>query len=101
MSMPTIFSFQLGYSLKRRHIYIVLILLWVHLSEFRLFYSLVETPARLILAIIIALAISDSLDGYIERWWTADEDRFSEFGRNWWRGLMNKVYNDLNRQNWY
>lgn len=86
MSIP-FFSFEMGYSIKRRHLYIVLILIWLYLDG-----KTIKTESGLILAIIIIIGITDVIDGIIDRWWITSDYYKETKVRNWWKGAMNLIY---------
>ena len=76
----------MSYSLKRRHIYIVLGLIY---------YLGLDNLSKLIFFIILVMFISDILDGLIERMWLNDKPKVSKYGRNWWRGFWSIAYESL------
>jgi hypothetical protein len=78
-------SFELSYSLKRRHVYIVLVLIYL---------IGLDDLSRLILYIILVMLFSDILDGIIERIWINDY-RSEKYGKNWWRGFWSMFYDSL------
>lgn len=86
MAIPQLATFEMSYSLKRRHIYIVLGLIY---------YFGLDDLSTLFFFIILFMASSDMLDGLFERIWMNDKDRVKEYGRNWWRGALSMFYKSL------
>ncbi|MFW9855486.1 MAG: hypothetical protein ACFFFG_10520 [Candidatus Thorarchaeota archaeon] len=97
MNPPTLLSLERNYSLKRRHFYIGLVLLWSHLAEHSPLHQFVTTVPGLFFVIIIVMTVSDVFDGYMERLWLSNKQYATKFGSNWWQGLITMIFLELKK----